>query len=132
MCLRCNELDVRDAGAKGPRPFALPGYEPKYARDRVAQVKHIRLDVALDFERKRIEGTATTTFSALNDGLQTIVFDAVELEIQGVKDGSGKALAFEHDGERLSMTLARTLRSGEETSIAITYAGSPRRGLYFV
>src|SRR5688572_568015 len=115
MCFRCQEFDVRDAGAKGPRPFALPGYEPKYARDRVAKVKHIRLDVALDFERKRIDGAATTTFSALNDGLDAITFDAVELEIRGVRDGAGKALTFEHDGERVSMKLARALKAGEES-----------------
>jgi hypothetical protein len=44
--------------ARGRRPFQPAHVEPQWARDRSAAIKHIRLEVALDFERKRIAGTA--------------------------------------------------------------------------
>jgi aminopeptidase N len=137
MCFRCTDddalaADVRDAGARGPRPFALPGAEPRYARDRVARVKHVRLDVALDFERRRIDGTATTTLAAITDGLASITLDAVELEVREATDGAGARLEFSHDGERLVVRFARPLAAGEEAVLRIAYGGAPRRGLYFV
>jgi aminopeptidase N len=144
MCLRCDRdhvldsasSDVRDMGARGPRPFALPGAEPRYARDRTIKVRHMRIEVALDFEKKRIDGAVTHTFSALNDGLARVVFDAVELEIKAAAvatpDGPGEALAFSADGERVAIELPRALAAGEEISVRIAYGGAPRRGLYFV
>src|SRR5690349_17889805 len=134
MCLRCYEVetseyaagDIRDAGARGPRPFALPGAEPRYARDKVVKVKHVRLDVALDFEKRRIDGTATTTLAALLDGLRSITLDAVELEVKAVTDGAGAALPFSHDGEKLAIELAKPLASGEEMVLRVAYGGAPR------
>jgi len=140
MCLRCDEIetsfwstqDVRDAGARGPRPFALPGAVARYARDKTVKVKHVRLDVALDFEKRRIDGTATTTLAALMGGLGAVTLDALELEIRSVIDGAGRALAYSHDGEKLAITFAAPLAEGEEAVLAIAYGGAPRRGLYFV
>ncbi len=40
-------------------PFAFPGTSKKYARDRVVDVKHVRLDVAVDPADRKIAGTAT-------------------------------------------------------------------------
>jgi aminopeptidase N len=135
MCLRCDsEIDspAADMGARGPRPFALPGAEPRYGRDRAVKMRHLRLEVALDFERKRIEGAATHTFSALNEGVRRVRFDAVELEIRAAHGPAGEALAFEADGETVAVDLGRALAAGEETSVRLEYAGSPRRGLYFI
>jgi aminopeptidase N len=130
MCTRCDRA-TGDIGARGPRPFALPGAEPRYARDRTIRLRHTRLEVALDFERRRIEGAAIHTFSALNDGLARVVFDAVELEIRAVFLGE-KRLFFEGDGERVIIELPRPLAAGEEATLRIEYGGAPRRGLYFV
>ena len=54
------------------RPFALPGDKPHYARDRLVDVQHIKLQITLDLEAKRIEGTARTTFAPINDGVATV------------------------------------------------------------
>src|SRR5712692_3459685 len=121
MCLRCDRdlEDVKDIAAKGPRPFALPGAEPRYARDRTIKLRHTRLEVALDFEKKRIDGAAQHTFTALNDGLRRVVLDAVELEIQRVAQVGGADLAFRHDGEKLEIELGRALAAGEEMTIRV-------------
>jgi aminopeptidase N len=134
MCLRCDHAleDVRDIGHRGPRPFALPGSEPRYARDRTIKVRHTRLEVVLDFDKKRIDGAAQHTFAALNDGLKRIVLDAVELEIKRVATAQGEPLSFRHDGERLEIDLGRALAAGDEMTVRVEYGGSPRRGLYFI
>ena len=66
------------AGALGAqRPFALPGDKPHYARDRVVDVRHIKLEINIDPQAKRIEGAAHTSFVAINDGVTHVEFDAV-------------------------------------------------------
>ena len=39
-----------------------------------------RLDISLDLDAKRIDGSVTHRFSPLNDGLSAIDLDAVELK----------------------------------------------------
>ena len=86
-----NEL----AGAPPPqaRSFELPGDSVHYAPDRPADVKHVKLEIALDFEQETVSGTVYTTFSALYDDLQTVSFDAVELHIEHAALEDGKPLA---------------------------------------
>jgi aminopeptidase N len=113
-------------------PFALPGTSRRYSRDRVVDVRHVRLEVAVDLERKTIEGVARHTVSALNDGTARVTFDAAELTILGVTDEGGKALRHEYAGGQVVAHLGRPLAAGEETTVSVAYRGSPRRGLWFV
>jgi len=113
-------------------PFAFPGTSKKYARDRVVDVEHVRLDVAVDPAARTIAGTATHTVAALVDGCDRVSFDAVELVIEGVRDGDGRPLAFEHRDGVVCVRLSEPLATGARTSIAIAYHGSPRRGIYFI
>ena len=66
------------------RDFELPGDSVQYAPDRPADVKHVKLEITLDFEHETISGTAYTTFSALYEEVKTIIFDAVELHVERV------------------------------------------------
>ena len=45
-------------------PFALPGDRARYPRDRVVDMKHVRLDITLDLDAKRISGGRHHTRSA--------------------------------------------------------------------
>src|SRR4051812_9855822 len=47
--------------------FSLPGDKPHYARDKVVDYKHFRLDISLDLDAKRVAGTVAHTFSAINE-----------------------------------------------------------------
>ena len=90
-----------------------------YAQPQVARVTHVALDLALDFDSKRVGGTAELTVLAA-PGAQEIVLDSNGLEIEQVTDGAGRALAYtmgEPDprggkGAPLTITLdgAETLR----------------------
>src|SRR5690348_5828958 len=78
------------------RSFETGGDRLQYAPDRPADVKHITLDVALDFENETISGTVSTRFSALYEEVKTVIFDAVDLHIERVSLGGDekKELAY--------------------------------------
>lgn len=94
--------------ARGRRPFQPAHVEPQWARDRAAAIRHIRLEVALDFERKSIAGTATHRIAAIADGLDHIEFDAAEMEIRAVRAG-GEPCRFETGGGKLEIMLPRAI-----------------------
>ncbi len=114
------------------RPFPLPGTKARYAPDRVVDVEHIRIDLNLSFESRRIDGTCAITVSPILDGVHSLTLDAVELEIREVRTQEGDALPFSHDGKRLRIDLGRDVPAGERFTMVIHYGGSPRRGLYFI
>jgi aminopeptidase N len=117
--------------ARGRRPFQPAHVEPQWARDRAAAISHIRLEVALDFEHERIAGTAAHHMAAIVDGVDRLEFDAAEMEISAVR-ADGEPCRFETDDSKLRVILARPLAQGREVELAIDYAATPRRGLYFV
>ncbi|MBI4510881.1 MAG: HEAT repeat domain-containing protein [Deltaproteobacteria bacterium] len=123
---------VRTSPAPMQRPFALPGARPRYAPDRLVDVEHIKLDVILDLEKKRIDGSCTTTFSPILEGARWIKLDAVEMEIRAVRLENGNSLEFSHDGSRLRFDIGGKYKAGEKLSVVIEYGAAPRRGLYFV
>jgi aminopeptidase N len=127
---RWNEL-AKDAVPHAQR-FELPGDRPHYAPDRPADTKHVKLDITLDFEAESIYGTAYTTFVALDEGIRTITFDAVELHIEQVERVDGPALTYSATNDKLIVALDHALQYGEEFTIAITYHARPRTGLHFV
>jgi aminopeptidase N len=112
--------------------FPLPGDKPHYPRDRVADIKHIRLDVTLDLDQKSLRGSVAHTFAPINDGLSSLDLDAVGLDIQAVRAGDGKSLSFSRSDGRLSIDLGGAHTAGEDQTIVVDFAGSPRRGMYFI
>src|SRR5690242_18148648 len=114
------------------RSFELVDDRLHYAPDRPADVKHVKLVIALDFEQETVSGTVYTTFSALYDDLKTITFDAVELHIERVKLEDGKELAYSTNDKKLVVTLDRPYNYGEQFTIAIDYHAKPRTGLRFI
>ncbi len=88
--------------AAAQRPFPLPGDKPHYARDRLVDVRHIKLEISLDPKAKRIEGAVHTSFVPINDGLRHVEFDAVEMEIRSVRiSGMRTSARYSYDGSRL-------------------------------
>ena len=73
------------AFARGRRAFQPQHVEAKWARDRAANISHIKLEVTLDFDAKKISGTATHRLSAITGPLDRLEFDASELDIRAVR-----------------------------------------------
>lgn len=114
------------------KPFPLPGDRPHYPPDRTADIRHIRLELSdFNFESRDFSGRCVTTLSPLTDDVQSVTFDAVELQIERVADGDGRPLTYDYDGTRLQVQFAVPPREGIETTVAVHYRCTPRRGLYF-
>src|SRR5215469_15625575 len=126
-----NSLIFFNAALPSPqsRSFELPGDQLHYAPERPADVQHVKLVIALDFEQEAIAGTAYTTFSALYEEVRSITFDAVELNIESVTLENGPALDYTTTDKKLSVTLDRLYRHGEQFTLAIKYNAKPRIGL---
>ena len=116
---------------EGRHPFALPGDRPVWGRDRPFAVEHIALEFSFNLARRELRGVATTTFRPRADGLREAVFDARELEVESVADGSGRALPYRLDGRSLRVDLGRPRSSRRRITTVVRYRARPRRGLYF-
>lgn len=112
-------------------PHALPGDRAMWPRDRVVNVRHIKVQVVLDVPGKRVAGVATHTVAPINDGTRWVEFDAVEMEIESVTVAKSPA-PFEYDGRKLRFDLGGGCKRGQDITVAIAYSATPRLGLYFI
>jgi len=95
-----------------------------YAQPEVARVTHVALDLALDFEDKNVEGTATLDVLAA-DGADTVVLDTMGLEIASIADNEGNDLPFELAEVEDGMGAALTVTIGDKRQIVIAYKSGP-------
>ncbi|BCL82665.1 aminopeptidase [Ktedonobacteria bacterium brp13] len=112
--------------------FEFPGDQQKFAPDRPADVEHVKLDIALDFEQETVKGTAYTTFRVLFEEVRTISLDAEELNIERVAIENGPELSYTLTPRKLIVTLDRAYKHGEHFTVAVTYNAKPRIGLHFM
>ena len=128
-------LEPAQAQAPTPptrRPFATPGVTKKAERVRTFDVKHIKGDLTFDVKKKEIRGTASHTLNPLHPGLNSVTLDCgSDLKVSKVAIGSS-ACKFEQKGDELVITLDRPYGPSETFELAVTYAGSPEKGLHFV
>src|SRR5450432_462414 len=114
-----------------PRPFAPPGTRTNFVGDRPVRLDHVRLEWEIDLVKRRLSGTATLSVAARREGLTSVSFDAVELDVEGVTV-SGRAASFTNDGQSLRVMLDDPPAENAPFEIAVRYACRPRRGLYFI
>src|SRR5438132_12773223 len=82
-----------------------PPEEPRHSMpERGYDLRHLRLDLAFDWEKKEISGTATNTLAPLRSGLDHLEFHAVELAVTRVRLRAASAPANE-PGEELPFSL---------------------------
>lgn len=65
-----------------------------YAQPQEARVTHVALDLALDFDAKRVGGTANLRVLA-DPGEDELVLDSNGLQISRITDGAGRELSYE-------------------------------------
>ncbi|MEA5508303.1 M1 family metallopeptidase [Crocosphaera sp. UHCC 0190] len=113
------------------RKFELPGAKPHYNPDRCGQVNHIFLDLSLDIPQKKFGGTCTITLTPVRSGINQLILDAVDLNIQAVLINQ-VSQPFDYNREQLTIHLLQPTQE-EPINIAINYqVEQPQRGLYFV
>ena len=99
-------------------------------RDFEFHVRHYKVSLDVDFGKKEIRGRVAVTVEAVRDGLREIALDAAELRIASVRVGARRA-AYALEGERLRVTLPKSLPRGRRVTIEVAYSASPRKGFYF-
>jgi len=99
-----------------------------YARPLEARVTHVALDLTVDFDARRIAGTAILDIDR-KPGAKEIVLDDNGLEIQGITDAAKHPLPFKVGvaDPNLGSPLTVTLKS-DTRRIAIAYNSAPDAG----
>lgn len=113
-------------------------HEPRSVRTRPFDTKHIRLELAFDWEREVVRGRTVQTFVPFAPLKQIeldsagIKIDAVAL-VRGTDDDERTKLDYRTEAEKLVITLDREYGPDDELVVAIDYMLlKPERGVHFV
>jgi aminopeptidase N len=99
-----------------------------FARPLEARVTHVALDLNVDFDARRIGGTATLDIDR-KPNAREIVLDDAGLEIQGVTDGSKHPLPFQVGATDPNRGAPLTIGLEPDTKrLVITYKSAPDAG----
>lgn len=122
-CLHCRQQLV-------PEPMKIvPGR--KYARDRHADILHVRLEVTPDFARRTITGSMTMRLKPIAFPLPKLELDAVGLDIAEVRAEGAVVAGYEVAKEKLIITFATAIPPEAEAALTVRYSAQPQDGLYF-
>ncbi|HJU76721.1 MAG TPA: aminopeptidase, partial [Sphingomicrobium sp.] len=99
-----------------------------YARPLEARVYHVALDLAVDFDARRIGGTATLDIDRKPDATE-IILDDKGLEIESITDGSNQPLSYKVGAAdpKLGAPLTVTLRP-DTRRLVVKYKSAPDAG----
>ena len=98
-----------------------------YAKPLEARVTHVDLDLVVDFDAKRIGGTATLDVQA-KPGAKEIILDDKGLEIESVTDEAGQPLPFKVGAVDENLGAPLTIQMGDKRKILIRYKSAPDAG----
>lgn len=112
--------------AKPGRDFAYPEYSSVYPPNRGYTVRHIRLELRIDFEGRRLFGEEEIEVVRNGERSGAVVLDACELEIRSVTV-DGAEIPWHYDGNALAVEVP-----GREAKIRVSYVAVPRKGFHFV
>jgi aminopeptidase N len=107
--------------------FHLPESRPKYAPPLEFHTAHTRVELNVDFQKKRISGTCTQEIEPIKPGLSVAKFDAYGFDITGVTVDGSKA-EYDYDGKELAVMIGK---GRGRRSVTVAYSASPKMGLYF-
>ena len=92
----------------------------QHERNREFDAIHYRIALDVDMEHHMLSGSNTITLSPLNDGLETIILDAVSLVVTSVMDANGIPLSFKQTDDKLSITLSRSYSHQDTVIVSVT------------
>ncbi|TLX99213.1 MAG: M1 family metallopeptidase [Thaumarchaeota archaeon] len=117
------------SGERRYRSFYLPESRPHFARSKAFHTGHLKLEIEVDLQRKRLEGRASLRIVPLRS-LQRIELDARAMHISMVTLDGGEC-RYEYDNEKLVVIADSPLSRGEH-EVLVSYAASPTQGVYFI
>ena len=108
--------------------FRLPESSPRYAKPLEFRTAHMKVELTVDFGKKRIAGACTLEIDPVRRGLDVARFDACSLDIASVKV-DGAESEYDYDGAVLGVKIGK---GNGRRSVRVEYSASPKMGLYFV
>jgi len=99
--------------------------------ERDCDLLHVSIDVTVDFEGRRVYGSATSWVRALLDGTEVVHVHAVGLELREVRDSRDRPLRFTVEEPWVRIELAEPLSRGEEERLRVDYTCRPTSGMFF-
>ncbi len=103
----------------------------KYARDRLVDLLHLKLDVTPDFERRSVVVVTQWRFQPIARPLTELALDAVGLEIDSVKVEGATLAEHQNTGEKLVLTFAEPVSPDKLVTLTVRHHVQPPHGLYF-
>ncbi len=101
-------------------------------RSRTYDVVHYAITVSFDETQRKVFGTTTIRFTPLASGLDSIVLDAVALDVKSVRLLSGTELKFSNRSPALAIYLDHRYSLEDTVTVAVKYSCVPLKGLYFI
>ena len=101
-------------------------------RSRTFHVVHYRLELGFDMAAGEVYGTTGITFTPLSGPLDSVVLDAVDMNIRSVRLAGGPPLGFHARSTELGVLLNRRYAVGETLTVAVQYSCTPAKGLFFI
>ena len=98
-----------------------------YAKPLDARVTHLALDLAVNFDAKRIGGTATLDIEAKPDAT-TLILDDKGLEIEKIATAEGAPLTYKVGAVDENLGAPLEIAIGAARKIVITYQSAPEAG----
>jgi leukotriene-A4 hydrolase len=95
-----------------------------YAHPEIARVTHVALDLAADFQARRMAGMATLDIQAA-PGANEIVLDSKGLEIQAITGPNGRPLPFSLGANDATKGQPLTVQIGAARRIVVRYRSGP-------
>ena len=110
------------------RPFAFASSPRHFERDRPFAIEHIALELTFDFVKRGVRGSAALVLRRIDPDATVVELDAIAFTIAGVTI-DGKGAKYTYDGRRLTVDVPIALEHG---TLVVSYAATPRKGLYFL
>lgn len=100
------------------------------AKDRLVDVKHIKLELKVDLDKQSVDGLATLDYVGIQE-TSYVVLDAVDFQVRSVQCNQ-EEVKFRHDGTRLWISFPKPVKESDKGQLKISYlVQQPKDGLFF-
>lgn len=113
------------------QPLAFLPDENAGARQRNVDFIHLNLNVALSPDSGKVKGTATYTFSPIQQVIDTLFMDAPGITIFQAKINN-KTVPFTTSERGIVFQFDPPLTAAQNYQLFIDYEASPKKGIYFI
>jgi aminopeptidase N len=93
----------------------------QHERSRDFDALHYRITLDVNMENKSLTGENTITLTPLNDGLQTIILDAVSLAVTEIVDRNENPLSFRQSENKLTIRLPDSYSHRDTVMLSVRY-----------